>query len=365
MLGAIRQSVETHLVALRALSAFARLGIVAGLIVIGLLHNAIPTPPRAAESIGDVGLYQRIVADMRSGQSYYAAVAHEHRAHGYPLRPFVTVRLPTLAGTLALLPGEIAPRAMLMLLALAAVAAWAWRLAAARIPPGRYMVALIAVIAGASFALAPTGPFLHEIWAGLLIALSMALRRPNAWFAAVAVGTAAALLRELAAPYLLVMALTAAWERHYREAGAWCAGLAVFACVLTLHAAQVNALSMPTDTGSPGWLALGGWQFVLQTACWIPEMLGVGWSVAILLPLALLGLTARPLDWRLSLTVGGYTAGFLFVGRHDTSYWGLMTAPLWPLGLARTWPAIAECVGDIRGPGLGHGRAEMLADPAE
>ncbi len=365
MLSGVRRSLETHLVALRALSGFARLGIVIGLIVFGLLRNAAPMPERAAGSIGDVGLYQHIVADVRGGETYYAAVAHEHREHSYPLRPFVTVRLPTLAWMLALLPGEIAQRAMLLLLGLATVAAWAWRLAAAGISPGRYAAALIALTLGASFALAPTGPFVHEVWAGLLIALSMALRRRNAWLAAVMVGTAAALLRELAAPYLLVMALMALWERNYREAGAWCAGLALFACALTLHAVQVNALAAPTDPGSPGWLALGGWRFVLQTAYWVPDVLGIGWCTAILLPLALLGLTVRPLDWRLSLTVGGYMAGFLFVGRHDTSYWGLMTAPLWPLGLARTWPAIVECLGDIRGLSAGRRRVDMLADPAE
>lgn len=365
MLSAVRRSFETHLVTLRAVSAFARLGIVIGLIVFGLSHNASPLPRPAADQITDVKLYERIVVDMRGGQSYYAATAHEHRTHGYPLRPFVTVRLPTLAWMLTLLPGEIAQRAMLLLLALATVAAWAWRLAAAGTPPGRYAAALIALVIGVSFALAPTGPLLHEIWAALLIALSMALRRPNAWLAAVAAGTAAALLRELAAPYLLVMALMAAWERNYREAGAWCAGLAVFAGALTLHALQVNALAAPTDLGSPGWLALGGWRFVLQTAYWLPDMFGIGWSVAILLPLALLGLTARPLDWRLSLTVGGYMAGFLFIGRHDTSYWGLMITPLWPLGLAWTWPAIVECLGDIRGPGLGRGHTEMVVEPAE
>lgn len=339
---------DARLAALRALSGFARLAIMAALIAIGLLRNAAPLPPLSAERISDVGLYQRIVADLRAGQPYYAVVVREHRQHGYPLRPFVTVRLPTLAWILAWLPNPTAQRLILGLIALAAIMAWAARLAAARTPPLQYVTALIALIVGASLMLAPDALFMHEIWAGLLIALSMALRRPNAWLAAVVIGTAAALLRELAAPYLLVMALMAIRERNFREAGAWCAGLAVFAGALAVHAAEVHALAVPGDTVSPGWLALGGWRFVLETTRWVPDVFHLGWCAAILLPLALLGLTARPIDWRLSLTVGGYVAGFIFVGRHNTTYWGFIIAPLWPMGLARAWSAVAECLGDIR-----------------
>jgi hypothetical protein len=343
---------------LRALSALVRLALVVVLIAVGLAHNAAPLPPLPSNEIGDVALYERIVSHIRDGGSYYPAAVGELRDHGYPLRPFVTVRLPTLAWLLALLPNDPMRRASLALLALTVAAAWAWRLGRAGFPAIQYAVALLGLTVGMAAAFVPGAPSLHEVWAGLLIALSMALRRPDGWLTAVLIGTVAALLRELAAPYLLVMALMALSERRYREAGAWCAGLAVFVVALAAHAHCVNELVSPTDRSSPSWLALGGWRFVLQTAYWGLSMLNVGGLVAVLLPLALLGLTARPIDERLLLTVVGYTVGFLLVGRSDTSYWGLIVAPLWPLGLAMAWPALVQCASDLR---LEAGRRESSA----
>jgi hypothetical protein len=48
------------------------------------------------------------------------------------------------------------------------------------------------------------------------------------------------------------------------------------------------------------------------------------------------------------LVVFGYVAAFIFVGRDNNSYWGLMIAPLWPLGLVTAWPALVQCVADLR-----------------
>ncbi|PNA35363.1 hypothetical protein, partial [Pseudomonas sp. MPR-AND1A] len=46
----------------------------------------------------------------------------------------------------------------------------------------------------------------HEIWAGLLIALSLAVRREGKWIEAVAIGLIALLIRETAALYVVIMA---------------------------------------------------------------------------------------------------------------------------------------------------------------
>ena len=58
-------------------------------------------------------------------------------------------------------------------------------------------------------------------------------------------------------------------------------------------------------------------------------------AMAIVYPLTLLGFAAwrGPLGARVAITVLGYTAAFLFLGRTDNYYWGLITLPLLPLGL--------------------------------
>lgn len=335
----------------RGWTAFVKLAAVALLIAIGLAASDGARAPVAAVApgTGDVALYQGIVSDMRAGADYYDAAVGEHRERGYPLRPFVTVRLPTLAWLQAALGSETALRLALAGLALMAAGAWAVRLARAGVSPVQFGIALAALSIGGAAAFAPGGGWLHEVWAGLLIALSLALRTPSRFGAAVLIGLCAALLRELAAPYLLVMALTALMERRYREASAWGAALGVFAIALSAHALNVQALVSATDLASPGWLASGGWEAVLRAAHWSLSLVGLDALTALVLPLALLGLMARPLDKRLMLIAFGYSAGFLLIGRADNSYWGFIVAPLWLLGLAHLGPALKQCWDDVRG----------------
>jgi hypothetical protein len=69
--------------------------IVAGLIAWCLTTS--PPPIRVAKKGGytDVRLYHDIAAQVAKGRSFYAATAELHRAHHYPLKPFVAVRQPT------------------------------------------------------------------------------------------------------------------------------------------------------------------------------------------------------------------------------------------------------------------------------
>jgi hypothetical protein len=350
ILGVLKQIFEPAQANIRGWSAAVRLGLVVSLIAIGLALAWAPAADRAplAPDTGDVALYEAIVADMQSGNGYYDAAVDEARERGYPLRPFMTVRLPTLAWTLAALGQDWLQRLAVAALAFAGIVLWALRFARARTSPLLFGVAVLALMLGQTAAFVPGGAWLHEVWAGALIAISLALRTPERWALAVVVGTVAALFRELAAPYLVVMAVMALAERRYKEAGAWAFGLAVFVAALAAHASAVGALVLPTDRASPGWLALGGWSFVLNSAYWSLSVLHLGAFTVLLLPLALLGLTARPLDYRLTLTVFGYIAAFLIVGRSDTPYWGFIYAPLWPIGLVMLWPALVQCRDDLK-----------------
>jgi hypothetical protein len=157
------------------------------------------------------------------------------------------VRPPVLAIALAAISEEMVRRALLAVLAGITFLAWAWRLRAVVSSPVLYAFSLILLATGIAPAIVPQAYPLHEVWAGLLIALSLAVRRPNAWIAAVLLGVAAAIIRELAAAYLLAMMVMAFKDGCRKEAAAWAIGLVIFAAALAVHAHDVNALVTASD----------------------------------------------------------------------------------------------------------------------
>ena len=293
---------------------------------------AAPAPGEA----GDLQLYAGIVDALRHGGSYYPVTAEALRTNDYPLRPFVTFRLPTLAVILAALPGW-AVGALLYLLAGAATLAWYERLKLALRRPAAVLGATLLLLAG-SVACWQTdlAPF-HEIWAALLIALSLARYRPERWAEAVGWGLAAALIRETVALYLLVM-LALAWRDGARqEALGWTGALAGLAVVVAAHAYAVGQVVQPLDPASPGWAGLLGPGFVVRT--WQASTALILLPLALAAPLialALAGWTAwrDPLGLRVAATLVAYALLLGLAGRLDTFYWGLLTAPLLLVGLA-------------------------------
>src|SRR3569623_1928485 len=101
--------------------------------------------------------------------------------------------------------------ATLLLYVLAACVMLAWfirlRPAFARVPP--LLIALVLLAGGMTAFVQCELVAFHEIWAGLLIALSLALRRRGRWVAAVAFGMIAMLVRETVGLYVAIMAALA------------------------------------------------------------------------------------------------------------------------------------------------------------
>lgn len=298
-----------------------------------------PDAPAKTENKGsesDLALYETIVEDMRHGSHYYDATAHELRARpGYPLRPFVTFRLPLLATVQAALP-LAASLALLWILALATALVWSIRLAA--VLPDRAPRVIAALLLAGGLVTYIQLPLIasHEIWAALLIAFSMAVRRPDRWIEAVALATIAMLIRETAALYVLVMGLLALIEGRRREALGWAASLAVLAAAVVAHAAAVGRVTGPLDTMSDGWNGLNGiWFFAITLKhATILEVFPAG----LILPaiaLALFGWTVprHPLALRMTLTLAAYGALIAIFARLNNFYWGLMVAPALLVGL--------------------------------
>jgi hypothetical protein len=320
-----------------------------------------PSPDRAAPTTGvarppvertdaDLVLYDRIIAAIREGQDYYTAAARELRAGGYPMRPFVAFRPPLLAETLA----TLSPFAALLLLRgliAATIFAWALRLRSATGSLPAWSIACL-LLAG-SVALFGQARYLtvHEIWAGLLVALSLALRSPKHWVAAAVLGLIALLVRELALPYVATMAVAALWERRWREAAGWTTAMAIFAAALLHHAEAVNAVVTAADRASPGWTHLGDWTFFVR-AEWLtgPLRSAPYLAAALAAPLALLGWAGwrEPIAARGFAVLAVYAAMLMFFGRPDNFYWALLFAPLLLIGLAFAPRSLGELIAAAR-----------------
>lgn len=304
-----------------------------------VLFVPLPAPDATgagADRQGDIALYEGIVAAVAHGENYYRAAADALRAGSYPLRPFLTFRMPGLAVVQAALP---ALAVIALLYALAGATAWCWyRRIAEALPRWPARVVALVLLAAGMLAFVQSGLVaFHEIWAGLLVALSLALRRPGRWVEAAAIGALAMLIRETAALYVVVMAVLALAEGHKREAAGWAAALALFAIALAAHAVAVHGVTGPLDAMSPGWAGMNGFGLFVRAmtlatgAQLLPPALA-----ASLIALALFGWAS----WRDSLalralaTFCGYALVISLFARLDTFYWGLIIAPAFLVGLA-------------------------------
>ena len=310
-------------------------------VALAIASLATRTPPlaRAASphtsQSSDLMLYESVIDGLRAGGDYYQLTADALRAGDYPLRPFVTFRLPVHSVVQAFLPAP-ATRSLLFLLVAAVIVAWWVRLVPLLARPAPRIAATI-LLAGGLIAFVQSELIgFHEIWAAPLVALSLALRAPGRWGEAVALGLIAMLVRETAALYVLVMA-GLAWRDGARgEAVAWGATLAVFAVVLGLHGHAVAQVTGPLDPASPGWTGRLGPGFLIESVARSTALSALSPYVA--LPVGLLALAGwsaptDPLLRRAGATIAAYALVIALFARADTFYWALMAAPLFLVGL--------------------------------
>lgn len=299
----------------------------------------------------DLQLYDRIVERVRAGENYYTVAVEEQRARDFPVRPGLAVRLPTLAFVYASV-GQWGLMVLAALLAVATVVAWHYRLRDVPGGPGRLRYLLLLLVIGAASGFKPHYLALHEVWAGMLIALSFGLYRPKRWGGALIAAALAVSIRELALPFVLLM-MTLAWARGNRgETAAWLGLVLVFGAALSLHLLLVAQMTTSADPASPSWFALrglGGWtsNIVLSS----PLYLLPGWLAA---PLALLPLLGWA-GWKSWFGVTGfllclgYGVAFMIAGRDNNFYWALIVMPVWFVGYAFVPRALASLWNSARG----------------
>ena len=316
-----------------------------------LIGDGAPNGQTESERDEDLAFYDRVIERIGHGENYYDFIVEEQRARDYPVRPGLAVRLPTLAWIHASL-GE--PAMIALAIALLFACLWAWWKRLGEEPGGaRFRLLGTALMAmGGSLGLNRSFFVLHELWAGMLIALAFGLHRPGRWGAALFVAALALALRELVLPFVLLMAAMAAWRKDWREATAWIMLVAVFAAIMAWHLSLIAVQEVPSDPVGPDWLVLrglSGWlgNIVLSSNLrLLPHELAS--PVVILMALGWAG-------WKSSAgTTGtflylGYGLAFMLAGRANNFYWGAVVAPAMFIGLAFLPMALPSLVRAARG----------------
>jgi hypothetical protein len=246
------------------------------------------------------------------------------------------VRLPTLAYIDAAL-GVTGQTVVAVLLMLAVLAAWWRRLGEEPGMRRRRPMILALLFLGASLGVNRYYFTLHELWSGMLLALAFALHRPGKWGASLAVAALAVFIRELALPFITLMAAMAFWRRDWKEGAAWSALTLVFLAVLAVHLSIISRQVLPSDPTGPSWLALrglSGWlsNVVLSSNLrFLPHWLAG--PAVILAVFGWLGWKSQPGLFGTFL-YSGYGLAFCIAGRPDNFYWGAMVAPAMFIGFA-------------------------------
>lgn len=221
----------------------ARIGL--ALLAALMLLSALVPSPAVVGGDAEIAFHASIVEAVRHGVDYYSALAQAPHGADAPVRSLASFPLPALSVIAAHLPPAFAA-ALLYALAATVLYVWSGRLSPAfRRPAMRFAVPLL-LAAGMTRLVETDAAVLPETWAGLLIALSLAVRTRDRRIESVGFGLAAMLICETAALYAALMALFAWIERERRESLGWMVALAVLGAAILAHAAAAE-ITAPLD----------------------------------------------------------------------------------------------------------------------
>jgi len=294
----------------------------------------------------DLVFYQRVVEQIHAGSGYYEAAANEMHRMRYPTRSVFNWRLPALYWMLGHLPSIKTGQVLAIILTMMNLLIWMTVFHQNRYTLWQVVFGCLIMYCPIINGLVLAPIMFHEFWAGTLIALSLAAHARGWCYVSLISGLTALFIRELSLPFVCVMMVLSYMEGRRWEVLIWFLGILAFGGELLFHWSIVSKLVTENDLALPGgWIAFGGWPFVLHTAQMNAYILSAPpWIPAILLPFTLLGFAgwSGSFGIRVACTVGIYVLAFSIVGRSFNYYWGLMYAFIMPLGLLHAPAALRD-----------------------
>jgi hypothetical protein len=288
------------------------------------------TEPVQPGRTSDLDVYQSVVAALRGGEGYYAALHKALIEGGYGTLSPLNWRTPAFLTLLSWFPSLESAHVFLALLT---GIAWLMGVALVYRRSGTAAAIAAAVVLAASLCaiFAWRAELSVELFAGTLILASVSAYGLGWRWLGFALAVLVLFVRELAGPYVVVCLSLAIAERRRDEALAWIVALLAYAAFYAWHWMQLTAQITPADHAATGWLQLGGLGFVLRTAAYNGVLLAAPyWLAALVLVFGIAGALNLP---RAAFTVGLFLLLFLFVGRPENEYWGSIYTPLVALGL--------------------------------
>ncbi len=321
------------------------------LIGLALWKAPTPTPLRDARGentkSGDVFLYMTEIKRVHAGENYYQVAAEELVAQGYPTASLFNWRPPLPMALIGKLPDLLLGRLILIAAGIAMLLT-AFE-AAAREQPNVYRLALpLAILLTAPLLPCFQGNVfvLPEVWAGIMIALSLCAYGVRLRFLGATMALAALFFRELALPYCVLGLALAVWQRRPKESTVYIVGLIGWAVFYGLHCWKVSHLITATaEAHRQGWVQFGGLPFVIAVAQMNAYLMFLPvWVAVVFFALSMIGLAGWQTAWgtRIALTACMYVVAFSIVGQDFNRYWGIMLAPVFCFGAVRAPAALAD-----------------------
>ncbi len=306
---------------------------------------SIPNPTQQTDST----MYRRVIQRVHAGEGYYSALGAELRKGHYASRSVFNWRTPL---HLMFIEAAGEPASHWVLAALAVLACILACLATNRAGgPGLLQVIVTGLALSNCFLFGLDFHLYSDVWAGVLMVISVSSYEFDWWPAGAATGILALFFRELAMPFVLVNLGFALWRRRRAEVVAWVAGLLLWAAYFLLHASAVRPLILPGDI-PVAWMRLGGLHFILTTTL-MSLLIGFpDWVAALFLPAMLFGLAGwkTGIGNRVAAVVAVYLAIYCVVGTNVNLYWGALTNPLLAFGLVWFLPAAIDVVRSLPAP---------------
>ena len=310
------------------------LAVLLALLLIGIAPSSRPQPRRLPPAgAGDAILHFATIDRLRAGDGYYDAVGEELRSRRYPTTKVFNWRTPAHLLMVAALSVPVA-RMLMRVLAFAAVLLTPVSLAGESV--AIVLIGILTQIGALATAFRPLAVSAAEVWAGVLIALSLGAYFMKRWEVAAILGVAAIFTRELAAPYCVVCGLLALGARRRNESLVWIVGGLAYATYFGLHAMQVWAHQLPGDPAQlEPWVRWNGLRFILDTLRvngWLAMV--PAWVAALYMVFALAGAASPRVARQVTLPLLTYFLFFTVAGQPFNYYWGFVTAPIWAFAAA-------------------------------